>query len=214
MARQLAKKPKVLLLDEPATMSCPKTKQDILNAIKNINKELGVTVIVVSHLPEVHLYLSDRLVLMENGKVIDEGTPKNIIPKFITDMDAPEPPREAGEIGKPVIKVTNINKKFVLLKGGNVLNIEDINFEVKKGEIISLIGQSGAGKTVLLRMMAGLERPDNGDVLFKLNEDWVDMQEPGITRMKVRRKLGFMHQEFALVHHATIQRSDCWTARC
>ncbi len=205
MARQLAKKPKVLLLDEPATMSCPKTKQDILNAIKNINKELGVTVIVVSHLPEVHLYLSDRLVLIEKGKVIDEGTPKTIIPKFITDMDTPEPPREDGEIGEPVIKVTNINKKFVLLKGGNVLNIEDINFEVKKGEIISLIGQSGAGKTVLLRMMAGLERPDAGDVLFRLNEDWVDMQEPGITRMKVRRKLGFMHQEFALVHHATIQ---------
>lgn len=205
MARQLAKKPKVLLLDEPATMSCPKTKQDILNAIKSINEELGITVIVVSHLPEVHLYLSDRLVLMENGKVIDEGTPKNIIPKFITEMDVPEPPREADEIGEPVIKVANINKKFVLLKGGNVLNIEDINFDVKKGEIISLIGQSGAGKTVLLRMMAGLERPDAGDVLFKLNEDWVDIQEPGITRMKVRRKLGFMHQEFALVHHATIQ---------
>ena len=152
-------------------------------------KKLGSTVIVVSHLPEVHLYLSDRLVLMENGKVVDEGTPKNIIPKFITEMDAPEPPREAGEIGEPVIKVANINKKFVLLKGGNVLNIEDINFDVKNGEIISLIGQSGAGKTVLLRMMAGLERPDAGDVLFKLNEDWVDMQEPGITRMKVRRKL-------------------------
>ena len=205
MARQLAKKPKVLLLDEPATMSCPKTKQDILNAIKNINKELGVTVIIVSHLPEVHLYLSDRLVLMEKGKVVDEGTPRTIIPKFIMEMDEPEPPREPGEIGDPVIKVTDIKKKFVLLKGGNVLKIEDINFDVKKGEIISLIGQSGAGKTVLLRMMAGLEIPDAGDVLFKLNNDWVDMQEPGIVRMKVRRKLGFMHQEFSLVHHATVK---------
>ena len=205
MARQLAKKPKVLLLDEPATMSCPKTKQDILNAIKNINKELGVTVIIVSHLPEVHLYLSDRLVLMEKGKVVDEGTPRTIIPKFIMEMDEPEPPREPGEIGDPVIKVADIKKKFVLLKGGNVLKIEDINFDVKKGEIISLIGQSGAGKTVLLRMMAGLEIPDAGDVLFKLNNDWVDMQEPGIVRMKVRRKLGFMHQEFSLVHHATVK---------
>lgn len=205
MARQLAKKPKVLLLDEPATMSCPKTKQDILNAIKNINKELGVTVVVVSHLPEVHLYLSDRLILMENGKVVDDGTPKTIIPKFIMEMDVPEPPREPEEIGDPVIKVADIKKKFVLLKGGNVLKIDNINFEVKKGEIISLIGQSGAGKTVLLRMMAGLEIPDSGDVLFKLNDDWVDMQEPGIVRMKVRRKLGFMHQEFSLVHHATIK---------
>ena len=205
MARQLAKKPKVLLLDEPATMSCPKTKQDILNAIKNINKELGVTVIIVSHLPEVHLYLSDRLVLMEKGKVVNEGTPRTIIPKFIMEMDEPEPPREPGEIGDPVIKVADIKKKFVLLKGGNVLKIEDINFDVKKGEIISLIGQSGAGKTVLLRMMAGLEIPDAGDVLFKLDNDWVDMQEPGIVRMKVRRKLGFMHQEFSLVHHATVK---------
>jgi methyl coenzyme M reductase system, component A2 len=205
MARQLAKKPKVLLLDEPATMSCPKTKQDILNAIKNINNELGVTVIIVSHLPEVHLYLSERLLLMENGKVVDEGTPESIIPNFIKDMDAPELPREPGEIGDPVIKVTDIHKKFVLLKGGNVLKIDDVNFEVRKGEIISLIGQSGAGKTVLLRMMAGLEIPDAGDVLFKLNSEWVDMQEPGIVRMKVRRKLGFMHQEFSLVHHATVK---------
>jgi methyl coenzyme M reductase system, component A2 len=205
MARQLAKKPKVLLLDEPATMSCPKTKQDILNAIKNINKELGVTVVIVSHLPEVHLYLSNRLVLMENGKIVDDGTPKSIIPKFIMEMDKPEPARDPGEIGDPVIKVVDVAKKFVLLKGGNVLKIEDVNFEVKKGEIISLIGQSGAGKTVLLRMMAGLEIPDDGDVVFKLNDEWVDMQEPGLVRMQVRRKLGFMHQEFSLVHHATIK---------
>ena len=205
MARQLAKKPKVLLLDEPATMSCPKTKQDILNAIKNINQELGVTVVMVSHLPEVHLYLSDRLILMEDGKVVDEGTPKTIIPQFIKEMDAPEAPRKSETLGDTEIKVSNIEKKFVLIKGGKVLTIKDINFEVKNGEIISLIGQSGAGKTVLLRMMAGLEIPDGGDVLFKLKDEWVDMQTPGIVRMHVRRRLGFMHQEFSLVHHATIE---------
>ena len=120
-------------------------------------------------------------------------------------MDAPEPPRDPEDIGKPVIKVNDVKKKFVLLKGGNVLNIADINFDVKNGEIISLIGESGAGKTVLLRMMAGLEVPDTGNVSFKLNHDWVNMQEPGIIRMHVRRKLGFMHQEFSLVHHATIK---------
>lgn len=205
MARQLAKKPKVLLLDEPATMSCPKTKQDVLNAIKNINKEFGVTVIIVSHLPEVHLYLSDRLVMMEKGKVVGEGLPNDIIPEFISEMDAPEPPRNPGEIGEKVIKVEDIEKRFVLLKGGNVLKIEDMNFDVSEGEIISLIGESGAGKTVLLRMMAGIEVPDAGNVYFKLDSDWVNMKDPGLVRMHVRRKLGFMHQEFALVHHATIK---------
>lgn len=205
MARQLAKKPKVLLLDEPATMSCPKTKQDILNAIKNINEKLGVTVVIVSHLPEVHLYLSDRLVMLEKGKVIKEGKPEEIIPDFISEMAEPESSRDPEDIGEKVIKVENIDKRFVLLKGGNVLEIEDINFDVKGGEIISLIGESGAGKTVLLRMMAGIEIPDSGTVYFKLDKDWVNMNDPGLERMQVRRKLGFMHQEFALVHHATIK---------
>ena len=205
MARQLAKKPKVLLLDEPATMSCPKTKQEILDAIKNINKELGVTTIVVSHLPEVHRYLSDRLILMEDGQITDEGTPDEIIAKFIKPMDPVEPLAGSENIGDPIIKVDNLDKRFFLLKGGNTLQVEDITFDVKKGEIISLIGPSGAGKTVLLRMVAGLDAPDSGSIAFKLNDKWVDMQDLGLDRMNVRRKIGFMHQEFALTHYATIK---------
>jgi methyl coenzyme M reductase system, component A2 len=205
MARQLAKQPKVLLLDEPATMSCPKTKQEILDAIKNINKELGVTIVLVSHLPEVHRYLSDRLVLMENGKIIDEGSPKEIIAKFIKPMEPIEPLADSENIGDSIIKVDDLDKKFFLLKGGNTLQIKDISFDIKKGEIVSLMGQSGAGKTVLLRMAAGLDTPDSGSIFFKLNDEWVNMQDLGLDRMNVRRKMGFMHQEFALTHYATIK---------
>lgn len=203
MARQLAKQPKVLLLDEPATMSCPKTKQEILDAIKNINKEFGVTIILVSHLPEVHRYLSDRLILMENGRIKDHGTPKTIITKFKEEMEEEEPLNP--QIGEPIIRVENLDKRFFLIKGGNTLHIEDINLEIKKGEIVSFIGLSGAGKTVLLRMVAGLDFPDSGNVLFKLNGKWVNMQDIGLERMEIRRKMGFMHQEFSLTHHATVK---------
>ncbi len=205
MARQLAKQPKVLLLDEPATMSCPKTKQEILDAIKNINKKLGVTVVLVSHLPEVHEYLVDRLILMENGEIIDEGAPEDVIPEFIEDMEPSEPLAGPENIGDPIIQVEDLNRKFFLLKGGNTLQIEDINFNIKKGEIVSLIGQSGAGKTVLLRMIAGIDSPDSGNVLFKSNGSWVNMQDLGLERMNIRRKMGFMHQEFSLTHYATVK---------
>lgn len=204
MARQLAKQPKVLLLDEPATMSCPKTKQEILDAIKSINKEFGVTVVLVSHLPEVHKYLADRVVLMENGRIIDEGTPEKIIPKFKKDME-PAEPLTSENIGESIIKIEDLSKKFFLIKGGNTLQIEDVNFDIKRGEIVSLIGSSGAGKTVLLRMVAGLDIPDSGDVLFKLNGNWINMQDLGLERMEVRRKIGFMHQEFSLTHYATVK---------
>jgi len=205
MARQLAKKPKVLLLDEPATMSCPKTKQEILSAIKNINKELGVTIVLVSHLPEVHRYLSDRLILMEDGEITDEGSTEEIITKFMKPIEPVEPLPGPENIGNSIIKVDDLDKKFFLLKGGHTLQIKDISFDIKKGEIVSLIGPSGAGKTVLLRMVAGLDAPDSGSISFKLNDEWVDMQDLGLERMNVRRKLGFMHQEFALTHYATIK---------
>ena len=65
--------PKVLLLDEPATMACPKTKQEILDAVKKINKELNITVVVVSHLPEIQRYLADRVILLENGEIKKDG---------------------------------------------------------------------------------------------------------------------------------------------
>ncbi|MCL2157696.1 MAG: ATP-binding cassette domain-containing protein [Methanobrevibacter sp.] len=216
MARQLAKKPKVLLLDEPATMACPKTKQDILDSIKRINKELGVTVILISHLPEVHRYLADRLILLENGEIKEEGDVDSITKDFLSDLED-EVELDSTVSDETIIKAKNLEKRFFLLKGGNVLEIEDVDFGVKKRDILTLLGPSGAGKTILLRMLGGLEHPDKGEVLFKLKKDlradknpdsediWVDINKPNINRMEVRRKIGIMHQEFALSHHATIR---------
>ncbi len=203
MARQLAKQPKVLLLDEPATMACPRTKQEILDAVKKINNELNITVIVVSHLPDVQKYLADRVILLEDGEISDEGTADDICDKFMQDM---EPIVDIDNVAsdEDVIKVKDVDKRFYLLTGGEVLQIEDVNFKVQKENILSLIGPSGAGKTVLLRMLAGLDDPDEGEVLYNVDGNWNDIDVPGMGRMKIRSKLGFMHQEFALNHYSTV----------
>ena len=204
MARQLAKQPKALLLDEPATMACPKTKQEILDAVKKINKELNITVILVSHLPDVQKYLADRVILLEDGEIADEGAPDEICDKFMEGMDDIVDIQNIST-DEDVVDVKDVYKRFYLLTGGEVLQIEDINFKVQRENILSIIGPSGAGKTVLLRMLGGLDDPDKGDVLYKIDEDtWADIDIPGINRMKIRSKLGFMHQEFALTHYATV----------
>ena len=204
MARQLAKQPKALLLDEPATMACPKTKQEILDAVKKINKELNITVILVSHLPDVQKYLADRVILLEDGEIADEGAPDEIRDTFMEGMDDIVDIQNIST-DEDVVDVKDVYKRFYLLTGGEVLQIEDINFKVQRENILSIIGPSGAGKTVLLRMLGGLDDPDKGDVLYKIDEDtWADIDIPGINRMKIRSKLGFMHQEFALTHYATV----------
>ena len=203
MARQLAKRPKALLLDEPATMACPKTKQEILDAVKKINKELNITVVLVSHLPDVQKYLADRVILLEDGEIADEGSAEEICDKFMEGMDEIVDIQNIST-DEDVIQVNDVFKRFYLLTGGQVLEMEDINFTVQKENILSIIGPSGAGKTVLLRMLGGLDDPDKGEVLYDVEGEWKDIDIPGMSRMKIRSKLGFMHQEFALTHYATV----------
>ncbi|MDR2830775.1 MAG: ATP-binding cassette domain-containing protein [Methanobrevibacter sp.] len=206
IARQLAKKPKILLLDEPATMACPKTKQSILKAIKNINKELKVTVVLVSHLPEVHQYLSDRLILLKDGEIKDDGNPKEVVDEFLKNIQD-EIPLDKKLTDNTLIKVKDVYKRYYLLTGGNVLEMKDVSFDVNREDILSLVGSSGAGKTILLRMIGGLDQVDDGKILFKTkdNDSWIDISKPSIERMNIRKNLGFMHQEFALTHYSTIK---------
>ena len=206
LARQLAKKPKILLLDEPATMSSPKIKNEILKTIKRINEKYNTTVIVVSHQPEIQEALADRLLLLYNGQVKDIGKTSDIIKEFLSEEE-PEYPIADLPRDEPIIKVSGLTKDFRLIKGGHVLTINNINFKVNKGEILALVGPSGAGKTAILRMMAGFDLPDQGTIEIKCEDGtWTKMDEYGENRMKIRKNLGFMHQDFALSPHTTIIR--------
>ncbi|OED30035.1 ATP-binding cassette domain-containing protein [Methanosphaera sp. WGK6] len=203
LARQLAKKPEILLLDEPATMSSPKKRLEILKTIKRINEKYNTTVIVVSHQPEIQKFLCSRTMLLFNGKVEEVNDTETIIDKFLSNEESIYPIADMDR-SEPIIKVRNLTKDFYLYKGGHVLTINDINFDVNKGEILSIIGPTGSGKTEILRMIAGFEQPDSGSIEILTNDTWTKMDEYGENRMNIRKNMGFMHQEFALTPHTPI----------
>ncbi len=89
------------------------------------------------------------------------------------------------------IILNNISKHF-----GNFSALKDINLEIPEGELVALLGPSGCGKTTLLRIIAGLERPDTGQVLLK-GEDktYQDIRERGV---------GFVFQHYALFRHMSV----------
>lgn len=203
LARQLAKKPEILLLDEPSTMSSPKKRLETLDTIKRINEKYNTTVIVVSHQPEIQRYLADRVMLIFNGKVQDIDKSEIIIEKFLKDEEPIYPIKDIDRT-KPIIKVNNLRKDFYLFKGGHVLTIDDVSFNVNKGEILSIIGPTGSGKTEILKMIAGLEQQDSGNIEILINDTWTSMDDYGENRMQIRKNMGFMHQEFALTPHTPV----------
>ena len=206
IARQLAKKPKILLLDEPATMACPATKQEILDTLKKVNSETGLTMLCASHLPEVHRYLVDRLIWLDGGKVILEGDPEYVISEFLKELPEPIPLSKRGRGRRKIaIKVEDVSHRFYLISvGGETLRFNSLNFNINVGEITSIIGPSGAGKTVLWKMLCGFMFPKEGKVLYRQDDEWVNMSQYHRERMAVRRRIGLMFQEFALSPHETI----------
>ncbi len=89
------------------------------------------------------------------------------------------------------IAVKNIGKKF-----GTFTALDNISLDFPQGELVALLGPSGCGKTTLLRVIAGLESPDQGQVLFD-GED--------ASRQDVReRQVGFVFQHYALFRHMTV----------
>ncbi len=204
MARQLAAKPKVLLLDEPVTMTGPDTKQEVLDVIKSLKEKLNIPIVVISHLPEIHAYLADRLIFLEEGKIAAEGEPIWVLKNFLRDMK----PRE--ELSEPenkevCIKVRDISKRYSLIRMGEVLNIKNFSLDVYKGETVAFIGPSGAGKTTIMKLMEGLVKPKSGTVEYLCNGDWVNVTEYSEKRMELRRIMSIMNQEFSMSVNSTVR---------
>ena len=89
------------------------------------------------------------------------------------------------------IQIRNVSKQF-----GAFQALRDVSLDIQSGELIALLGPSGCGKTTLLRIIAGLEQPDSGSILFSgADQTDVHVRERGV---------GFVFQHYALFRHMTV----------
>ncbi|MDI9409631.1 MAG: sulfate ABC transporter ATP-binding protein [Candidatus Pacebacteria bacterium] len=98
------------------------------------------------------------------------------------------------------ITVENLSRNFRNFKA-----VDNVSLTAEKGELLALLGPSGSGKTTLLRLIAGLEQPDSGSVIFE-GED--------VTRLDVRhRQVGFVFQHYGLFRHMTVTENIAFGLR-
>ena len=98
------------------------------------------------------------------------------------------------------IKISGIRKTY-----GEAVAVADLDLEVKRGEFVTFLGPSGCGKTTLLRIIAGLEEPDTGEVW--LEGKLVFSADQGVFVSPENRNLGLIFQSYALWPHMTVERN-------
>jgi NitT/TauT family transport system ATP-binding protein len=116
---------------------------------------------------------------------------------LLADRPPPELPKEVAASSAPLIELRHTSKSYVSADGGSpVIVLDDINLEVREGEMLALLGQSGSGKSTILRLMAGLTDPTQGAVLSH-----------GAALSGVNHRLAIVFQSFALYPWLTVQEN-------
>jgi iron(III) transport system ATP-binding protein len=108
---------------------------------------------------------------------------------------------------EPVITVSDLGKDFVG-EEGLVHAVDGISFQVPTGKLMTLLGPSGCGKTTTLRCLAGLERPDRGEIVIR--DRAVVSTARGIFIPVHKRKIGMVFQSYAIWPHMTVMENVCY----
>ncbi|MBA5942230.1 MAG: ABC transporter ATP-binding protein [Methanophagales archaeon] len=208
LARQLAKEPALLLLDEPGTMSDILTRKHLLDSLKMVKAQTDLSTLLVSHMSDVHRCLSDRMLMLDNGRVVEEGDTESVIEKFLAPLEPVKPLAPVENLKDTMILVDDAWKKYTIATSRTLIRtieMQDLNIPIPRGQILGIIGPSTMGKTVLMRLLSGFEKPDSGHVLIKIGKvDFANIAEYGERSIEARSKIGIIHQEFALPHYQLV----------
>jgi methyl coenzyme M reductase system subunit A2 len=204
LARQLAKEPFMLFADEPTGTLDPGTARIVHDMLSMAAKTNNMGIVVTSHFSQVIEDVAHRAILLVDGAIIKIGAPKDVIFEFMKGYDDTEK-FEVAELGDKVVIARDLIKRYISVDRGVVKAVNGVSFEVNSKEIFGIIGKSGAGKTTLSGIMAGLVEPTSGEINIRIGEEWVDMTKPGIDeRGRATGYIGLLHQEYDLFPHRSV----------
>ena len=166
IARALATNPQIILLDEPAAGLSEQQKKRLARLLRCL-ANAGIKVIVIEHDINLVMEISDRLVVLDRGKVICDDTPvkvrnnQRVLEAYLgVAQNQIDPPFSNSTT--PILAVENLTAGY-----GQLQILQAVSLEVRQGELIAVVGANGAGKTTLLKSIAQLVKARSGRVLFR-----------------------------------------------
>ncbi|MCP1102159.1 peptide/nickel transport system ATP-binding protein [Aequitasia blattaphilus] len=165
IAMAIAAKPKLLIADEPTTALDPRIQSQVLSLLKRISQELGMAILLVTHDLGVAAALCSRLIVMEKGTILEQGSPRELIKS--TKKLKHSLHKEKDQFVQ-IDHISYCYKKRWGEGGTTPLHaVRDVSLEICKGETLGIVGESGSGKTTLSRMVAGIINPTKGSIQYR-----------------------------------------------
>lgn len=204
IAMALANNPDVLIADEPTTALDVTIQAQILELLADLQKRLGMAIIFITHDLNIVHHISDRVYVMREGLVVEEGATREIFGnpqhEYTKMLLAAEPEGEKSPVveGAPVVLegrnlevVFNIKGSLFGAKDVKLRAVDQVSLKLHSKQTIGVVGESGSGKSTLGRAILRLLKSE-GDIRL----DGADMREKSAEELrKLRRELQLVFQD-------------------
>ncbi|MGV9423808.1 ABC transporter ATP-binding protein [Streptomyces sp. NPDC003656] len=208
IAMAIANEPDVLLADEPTTALDVTIQAQILDVLRTAQRTTGAALLLVSHDLGVIAGMADRVAVMREGRVVEQGTAEQVygtprepytreLLAAVPRLDTPCVPAPAT--GEPVLTVRGLTRTYPVRTGGvlrrrtgTVHAVDGVDLDLRRGETLAVVGESGSGKSTTLFELLELAAPEGGTVeLFGRRYGTLTRAE----RRELRRRVQVVFQD-------------------
>ena len=181
IALALINNPDLLIADEPTTALDVTVQKEIIQLISKLRKTIGMALIFISHDLGVVSQISDNIIVMKDGEIVEKGSTSKVLnkpehiytQKLLNCLHKLENDQKKEKLkNSPIISARDISKVYklpakIFKKPEIIYAVKNVSFDVKTGETLAIVGESGSGKSTVAKIINGLIVKDNGEVKIK-----------------------------------------------
>ena len=205
IAMAIINHPDLIIADEPTTALDVTVQAQILNLLKKIHRDMGSSILFISHDLNVIKEVCQKVVVMYKGVIVERGDAKEVLKhpkheytrKLVASM--PDQVRKSQNT-KKLLEVQDLNvyykenKKLFSSKDKRKHIIHGMSFDLYEGEILGVVGESGCGKSTLAKTIVGLNREYDGKLEMDHLKPQMVFQDP-FSSLNPARKIGWILEE-------------------
>jgi peptide/nickel transport system ATP-binding protein len=177
IAMALALRPDVLIADEPTTALDVTVQREVLDLLRDLQRELSTAVILITHDMGVVAEMADRVIVMRRGRVVETAPTASLfaapqddytrqllaaVPRIGAGQARPAQGSPLPDGGDTLVRMTDVSVRFPVRQGvfgrlhARVHAVEKVSLDIRRGETLALVGESGCGKSTIARALVGL----------------------------------------------------------